>query len=145
MQRPDALRVSSSTPLALPRAYWLYDTLGAQLLPITPSVSAFSRIQDAISKAKSDEYDMDIINRLYGKSAMVLPHRSYTILTSGSRRSEKENHSKSLGGSEEEWDTEKVLREVRNVHFSDWPLPELCTCHSHPFKKGRSCQKLMGR
>ena len=47
------------TPLVLPRAYWLNNALGSQLLLITPSTSTFSRIEEAISKAKPDENDME--------------------------------------------------------------------------------------
>ena len=112
----DDLFLVPATPLALPRAYWLNNTLASRLFLITPSASAFSRIQDAISKAKPDEYDMDIINRLYGKNAMILPHRPYTILTSEFRHSRKEDHTNWLGDPEEEWDPGKILREVRHVH-----------------------------
>lgn len=132
----DDLFHAPSTPLALPHAYWLNDTLGSQLLLITPSASAFLRIQDAIGKAKPDEYDMDIINRLYGKNAMVLPHRPYTILTSEFRHSRKEDHSNWLGDLEEEWDPEKILREARHVHFSDWPMPKVCVDRPHSPRDG---------
>jgi hypothetical protein len=29
-----------------------------------------------------------------------------------------------LGSSTEQWDAEKVLKEAKLVHFSDWPLPK---------------------
>ena len=85
---------------------------------------------------------MDIINRLYGKSAMVLPHRPYTILTNEFRHSRKEDHSNWLGDPEEEWDPKKVFREARHVHFSDWPLSKVCSCHR--LLRNRRFQELMG-
>lgn len=121
----DELFFLPSTPLALPRAYWLNNTLNSQLLLIEPSTPSFTRVKAAMSTAKSNEYDMDIINELYSKSAMILPHRPYTILTSDFRHLRDEDHSAWLGNEEEEWDVDTALREVKYLHFSDWPLPKV--------------------
>lgn len=131
----DELFFLPSTPLAVPRAYWLNNTLNTQLLLMQPSASSFARIKAAMSTAKPDEYDMDIINQLYGKSAMILPHRPYTILASDFRHLRDEDHSAWLGSEEEEWNVDTALREVKYLHFSDWPLPKVF----HPLSKPDRC------
>ncbi|KAJ4348280.1 uncharacterized protein N0V89_009652 [Didymosphaeria variabile] len=64
---------------------------------------------------------MELVNDRFEQSAMVLPHRPYALLTGEFRRS---NHSAYLGNTFEAWDPEKVLKEAKLVHFSDWPLPK---------------------
>ncbi|GFF54519.1 hypothetical protein IFM46972_10042 [Aspergillus udagawae] len=109
----------------LPRAYWLNfndRVLSSQLMLIQPSTFEFHRIMDEIEKAGSNDYDMEIINHLYRDSALILPHRPYDLLT-GEFRSTK--HADYLGNAAEPWDPEKVLKEAKFLHFSDWPIPKV--------------------
>ncbi|KAF1993522.1 glycosyltransferase family 8 protein [Amniculicola lignicola CBS 123094] len=118
----DSLFFLPPTPLALPRAYWLPEKphfLTSILLVITPSTFEFSRLQAAIKHHEPTDFDMEILNNLYGTSALVLPHREYGLLT---RVLMGESRKEFLGSEEEVWDTEKVMKEVRYVHFSDWPV-----------------------
>ncbi|KAL4804759.1 glycosyltransferase family 8 protein [Aspergillus unguis] len=124
LQSMDELFLLPSCPVALPRAYWLNPndrTLGSQLMLIQPSNFEFSRIMGSISNAGISDYDMEIVNTLYKDSALILPHRPYTLLT-GEFRSK--NHSSYLGNEVEEWDPAAVLQEAKYLHFSDWPVPK---------------------
>jgi hypothetical protein len=85
-------------------------------------MSEFGRVAAAISEAGPDDYDMDILNRLYRDSALVLPHRRNALLT-GEFRSKM--HSRYLGSRVEDWDPAKILAEAKLVHFSDWPVPKV--------------------
>lgn len=110
------------TPVAMPRAYWLEKgTLSSQLVLIEPSETEFKRIQDAFNSRSDEDFDMEIVNNLYGDSCAILPHRKYDLLTGEFRG---DDHAKYLGKKEEVWDPEKVLDEAKFVHFSDWPLPK---------------------
>lgn len=120
----DELFLLPPCPVALPRAFWLPvedHVLSSQLLLVQPSAFEFTRITAAIATAGWNDYDMEIINQLYGNSALILPHRKYDLLT----RAFREDHKKSyLGNDIEEWDQEKVLAEAKFLHFSDWPVPK---------------------
>ncbi|KAL2808647.1 nucleotide-diphospho-sugar transferase [Aspergillus granulosus] len=120
----DELFLMPPCPVAMPRAYWLDQNdhfLTSLLLLIKPSQFEFDRVMTAVSKANPAEYDMDILNRLYKDSALVLPHRPYALLT-GVFRSNL--HSRYLGNSVEEWNPAKIIMEAKFVHFSDWPIPK---------------------
>lgn len=109
-------------PVAMLRAYWkLPETrmLTSLFILLEPSATEFDRLMDE-SRGQGD-YDMEILNRLYGDSALILPHREYGLL-SGEFRSEE--HKYYLGNGHEVWDAEKVISEASLVHFSDWPLPK---------------------
>lgn len=120
----DELFLLPSAPVAMPRAYWLRDTphvLSSQLVLVEPSHTEFSRIQEAFSSHSDTEYDMEIVNTLYGANCIVIPHRKYDLLTGEFGNTD---HSRYLGSEKEEWDPQEVLREAKFVHFSDWPLPK---------------------
>ncbi|KAK9251623.1 nucleotide-diphospho-sugar transferase [Lipomyces tetrasporus] len=143
LQTMDELFLAPSAPVAMPRAYWLnFDDriLSAQLILIEPSESEFNRVMNAMNAAKSNDYDMEIVNNLYKDSCLVLPHRPYNLLT-GEFRSDK--HSDYLGNSEEEWDPEKIFKEAKFLHFSDWPVPKpwLSASPSMIQDKQPKCQK----
>lgn len=122
LQPLDDLFLLPPTPLAMTRAYWLQNhTLGAELALITPSTSAYATISARVEKAGSKEFDMEILNSVYGFSCMVVPHRPYVML-SGELRSQ--DHRAYLGNEWEEWDAGKAVLETRYVHFSDWPVPK---------------------
>lgn len=120
----DELFLLPPTPVALPRAYWLdprKNVLGSHLMLIQPSTVEFARIQDEINKAGPDDYDMEIMNHLYGETATIIPHRPYSMLTSEFR---SHQHAAYLGSDTEEWDPVAAYNEVKYVHFSDWPVPK---------------------
>lgn len=115
----DELFLMPSSPVAMPRAYWLENTLSSQLVLIEPSEFEFQRILKAFDSRSSHDFDMEIVNNLYGSDCIVIPHRKYDLLTGEFRAKE---HRKYLGSQEETWDPQKVLDEAKFVHFSDWPL-----------------------
>ncbi|KAJ6041356.1 uncharacterized protein N7446_010753 [Penicillium canescens] len=120
----DELFFMPPCPLGLPRAYWLNPderVQGTGLLLIQPSHFEFRRVMAAINNASGSEYDMEIVNTLYKDSALIIPHRPYMILTGEFRG---EIHTKYLGNDQEVWNPDKVLREAKFLHFSDWPVPK---------------------
>lgn len=120
----DELFLLPSTPVAMPRAYWLKpedNILSSQLVLIEPSDSEFLRINKAIKEKEEQDFDMEIVNNLYKHNCFVLPHRPYNLL-SGEFRGH--NHSRYLGSDTEAWDPERILAEVKLLHFSDWPYPK---------------------
>lgn len=125
LQIMDELFLLPSSPVAMPRAYWLaqqpHNFLSSQMVLIQPSKMEFDRIMNAINTATADEFDMEIVNKLYGDSGMILPHRPYNLLTGEFRGT---NHSRCLGNDFEVWDPDQVLREAKFLRFSDWPTPK---------------------
>jgi hypothetical protein len=120
----DELFLIPKTPVAMPRAYWLSDHfLSSQLVLIQPSSMEFQRIMDAIATSPPNDYDMEIVNNLYGMSGIILPHRPYNLLTAEFKRDPGE-HEKYLGNNLEVWDPNAVLKEAKFLHFSDWPMPK---------------------
>jgi hypothetical protein len=87
-----------SAPVAMPRAYWLEHTLSSQLVLVEPSEFEFQRILEAFNSRASADFDMEIVNNLYGSNCMVIPHRKYDPLTDEFRAKE---HRKYLGSEEE--------------------------------------------
>nr|VWO95449.1 V-type proton ATPase subunit a [Ganoderma boninense] len=128
LQPMDELFLLPPAPAALPRAYWLGDTgpqvLTTALLLATPSRAEFQRVADAIAAAKGGEFDMEIVNGLYRRDALVLPHRRYALLTGEFRIADPRGHGAYLGNTYEEWDPDAALREAKFLHFSDWPMPK---------------------
>ena len=121
----DELFLLPSAAVAMPRAYWgTGDTkpqLSSQVMLIEPSKREFARIQKAIKKSSKDTYDMEIMNDLYFKSSMVLPHRPYDLLTGEFKR---DDHKDYLGNDVEPWNPTEVYEEAKFLHFSDWPVPK---------------------
>ncbi|KAK5121520.1 hypothetical protein LTR85_005353 [Meristemomyces frigidus] len=128
----DELFLMPSTAVALPRAYWLNDSLSAQITLVQPSVSSFAAIQKQMENRKIDDYDMEIINAIYGDSCAILPHRPYNLLTGEFRSAD---HAAYLGGKDERWDPEEIMEETKYIHFSDWPLPKPWAPHSEDVLK----------
>ncbi|KAK3326004.1 glycosyltransferase family 8 protein [Apodospora peruviana] len=126
LQPMDELFLLPACAVAMPRAYWLYPKkkiLASTLMVLQPSAVELARITDAISHAGAGDYDMEIVNKLYGDSALVLPHRRYGLLTSEFRR-DRHDHVKYLGTDQEKWDPVAAYNEAKFVHFSDWPVPK---------------------
>ncbi|KAK4205470.1 family 8 putative glycosyltransferase [Triangularia verruculosa] len=122
----DELFTLPASPVAMPRAYWLYPgekKLASHILLVEPSAAEFQRVLDAMSQGGEEEYDMEILNTLYQDSALVIPHRRYALLTQVFRWEDGE-HAKYLGSDREEWDPVAVFNEAKYLHFSDWPLPK---------------------
>ncbi|KAF2164913.1 glycosyltransferase family 8 protein [Zasmidium cellare ATCC 36951] len=122
LQPMDELFLLPPTPVAMPRAYWLEHELFDAITLITPSSASAARIQTAIATRLDTDFDMDIMNHVFGDSCMVLPHRDYALVTGEFRKQEPGQHVAYLGDGGEEWDAEKVVDEAKFVHFSDWPL-----------------------
>jgi alpha-N-acetylglucosamine transferase len=124
LQHMDELFLLPTAPVAMPRAYWLSEesTLSSQLVLIQPTAEEFKRVTEAIDSAKSGEFDMEIVNNLYSRDCLILPHRRYDLLTGEFRNGG--NHTNYLGNDYEAWDPEEVLREAKFLHFSDWPMPK---------------------
>lgn len=123
----DELFLLPPSPMAAARAYWLDPkdrVRSAQLMLVQPSDFEFNRVMKAIDTAGKNEYDMEVINTLYGDSCIVLPHRPYNLLT-GEFKAKLDDHAKYLGSVEEVWDGKKILSEAKYVHFSDWPVPKV--------------------
>jgi alpha-N-acetylglucosamine transferase len=124
--------------VAIPHAYWLDNPfLTSHIMVIQPSAHEFSRIQASMENAGHGVYDMEVVNKLYGDTCLILPHRKYALLT-GEFRSD--DHRKYLDG--DEWDQEKVLTEAKFVHFSDDPLPKPWEATQRELEKMRpECRK----
>lgn len=109
-------------PVAMMRAHWeLPDQrlLTSMMVLLEPSDEEFRRLTSAV--LNSGDYDMEVLNRLYGDSALVLPHRQYGLLSGEFR---KDDHSSYLGNDYGPWNAATAIREASLVHFSDWPLPK---------------------
>lgn len=123
LQNMDELFFLPPSPLALPRAYWLDRSyLTSLLMVIRPSTNDFQRISQAISSAGPNDYDMEIVNQLYNNTALILPHRRYTLLSSVFRKWDYRQGY--LGNDAEQWSPSEVFDEAKLVHFSDWPVPK---------------------
>ncbi|KAF2714083.1 glycosyltransferase family 8 protein [Pleomassaria siparia CBS 279.74] len=130
LQSLDELFLLPRTPMVMPRAYW-YETkpwpLTSLLMVMQPSLAEFNRLKKSLLDGGSLEivnahrFDMELVNERFEESAMVLPHRPYSLLTGEFRR---HSHKEYLGDAKEEWDAEKIFKEAKLVHFSDWPLPK---------------------
>ncbi|KAF1843880.1 glycosyltransferase family 8 protein [Cucurbitaria berberidis CBS 394.84] len=124
----DELFLLPKTSIAMPRSYGTDSKpwpLTSMLMVIQPSLEEFERFKKRIGEGgdnmlvKAHRFDMEIVNERFEESALVLPHRPYALLTSEFRR---HDHATYLGDPGETWDAEKVFKEAKLVHFSDWPL-----------------------
>ncbi|KAI9172356.1 glucose N-acetyltransferase [Paramyrothecium foliicola] len=127
LQIMDELFLLPSAPVAMPRAYWLYDEepprhlLSSQLILLEPNKDEFERIMQKTKEAGKEDYDMEVMNTLYLDSAMVLPHRPYNLITSEFRAA---HHSRYLGSEKMNWNPVNIFNEAKFLHFSDWPVPK---------------------
>lgn len=120
IQPLDDLFLLPSAPVAAPHAYWVDNTsVSSAILLIEPSMTEFRRVLAAMKNRKSDEFDMDIVNDLYAGNAMMLPNDLWVV--SGEFR--RKQH-RSYIGENVIWNPEKVMEQVKLVHFSDWPYPK---------------------
>jgi hypothetical protein len=120
----DELFLLPQAPVGMPRAYWLDQPfLSSQLVLIEPSKFEFQRIEEAFNSRSNSDFDMEIVNDLYGTSCFIIPHRKYDLLT-GEFKAQPDEHFKYLGSREEKWDPEVIFEEAKFLHFSDWPYPK---------------------
>lgn len=117
----DELFFLPRVPVAMPRAYWLNNTLSSQLVVIQPSKQEFERILYAFEHRQNTDFDMEIVNNLYGRDCLILPHRRYDLLSGEFRGTKHQNY---LGSTTEVWNPRQVLQEAKFLHFSDWPYPK---------------------
>ena len=122
----DELFMLPKAPVAMLRAYWRLPSvrqLTSLIVLLEPDEMEAQQLMLAASPKvrEKNDYDMDILNRFYEDSAMVLPHRQYGLISGEFRLT---NHKNYLGNSIEKWDPERVLKEASLVHFSDWPIPK---------------------
>jgi hypothetical protein len=161
----DDLFLLPSAPVAMPRAYWAQQSplpsldstiqtpiaqkdippLSPHLIVIEPSMLETARIFAALEAESNSpdntSLDVVILNRLYNNTALILPHRRYSLRT-GEFRRQLDDHMVYLGTSSmpitptegsdstlnipiEKWNSERMLREASVVHFAgDEPLPK---------------------
>lgn len=84
LQNMDKLFFIEPAFVAIPRAYWLSfqdRILNSQLLLLQPNQHEFDRVIKATSRARENDYDMNLLNNLYKDSALVPPYRPYNLLT----------------------------------------------------------------
>ncbi|KAE8393606.1 hypothetical protein BDV23DRAFT_170043 [Aspergillus alliaceus] len=107
----DELFLLPPYPIAIPRAYRLNTSdikLCTRVMLVQPSEFEFHRILRSIDAGGPPEYAMEVMNILYKRNALVLPHR-FTL-------------SVYMVSSLESWDPDRVLSEAKYLHFSDWPV-----------------------
>ncbi|KAH0359099.1 nucleotide-diphospho-sugar transferase, partial [Aureobasidium melanogenum] len=95
--------------------------LSYQIAVIEPSEYQFERILRAFRRRQEFDFDMKIVNDLYARDCVIIPHRTYDLITGEFR---KKDHHRYLGSTAEKWDAKKILAEAKYVHFFDWPYPE---------------------
>lgn len=122
----DELFLLPSTPVAMMRAYWdppNKRNLSSRLILLQPSEEEHQRLMTTIRAdlRQVGDYDMEILNRFYGDSAMVLPHQAYGLLSSEFRLDDHRNY---VGNTFDPWDPETMLQEASLVHFLDEPFPK---------------------
>ncbi|KAI8939577.1 hypothetical protein NX059_003341 [Plenodomus lindquistii] len=130
LQSIDELFLLPETPIAMPRAYLAEERpwpLSSALMVIKPNLKEYENFRRLIADGgfemlvKAHRIDMELVNERFEDSALVLPHRPYSLITSEFRR---HNHSAYLGDPTETWDAEKIYKEAKVVLFSDGPLPK---------------------
>ncbi|KAF2150243.1 glycosyltransferase family 8 protein [Myriangium duriaei CBS 260.36] len=150
LQQMDDLFDTPPAKLAATMAYWLSDIkLSTNVLLIEPNKVDFDRIMAAIARRMPNEYDTDIVNKLFGSEATLIPHRRNNLIT-GEFRSGN-NHAAYLGEGVE-WNATLALEEARFVHFSDWNGPKpwdrenpddvknaVVPCWKHPDAEKEDC------
>ncbi|KAF1957651.1 nucleotide-diphospho-sugar transferase [Byssothecium circinans] len=118
----DELFFLPSATCAMARGYWLDPIqLTTVVVVAEPSTAEFARIQNFTTTHEDSGFDMDIIDKIYNTSALIIPHRRYMLLTGEFRWTEHANY---LGNEYEVWNATKELAETRYVHWSEWPLPK---------------------
>ena len=126
LKHMDGLFLAPRAAVASVRAYWKLPEkreLASSFLLLEPSDLDYEQLIVAARPmaGQKDRGDAEILNRFYGDSAMVLPHREYGLLTEEFR---DDDHAIYLGNRFETWDPRRVMSEASLVYFSDEPLPK---------------------
>jgi alpha-N-acetylglucosamine transferase len=124
----DELFFLPDAPVAMPRAYWLDNTLSSQLMVIQPSQTEFERVRQAVDHRNTTDFDMEVANKLYSEECLVLPHPKYNLITGEFRNHQ---HRRYIGSSTGEWSARRAFKEAKYLHFSDWPYPKPWSEYSH--------------
>lgn len=120
----DDIFLLPKAPVAMPFVFWGLPTgwsFSSQMLLLTPSATTFTQMASAIKNAKADEYDMDILNRLFNRRILKIPQRPFNLLSGEFRR---RSHAAYLSSQSEKWDADAIFNEAYFLHFSDWPIPK---------------------
>lgn len=88
---------------------------------IQPSEEEDGKMEAVISEARSDEYDMDIINKLYRGKVQRIPQWLFNLITGEFRW---RNYAAYLGSRPAKWDPDAVLKEARFMRVSNLPIPK---------------------
>jgi hypothetical protein len=96
--------------------------LSSHVMLIAPNAGNYDRIL-ADAQASGD-FDMEVLNRLFGESAMILPHRRLALLTGEFRNKDHTHKLYMAEDPDEEWNAMAEVSRACLVHFSDWPLPK---------------------
>ena len=140
-QHMDELFILPSTPMTMPRAYWLDRPwtewpLSSVLMVIEPEPAETKYMWDRLQEWRLDadrevskHYDDQLVNDRFGSSALVLPHRPYVLQTSvfRSEDSQRRAYMGTFNAPEtdyEKWDPFEAVKEAKLIHFNDWPLPK---------------------
>ncbi|KAL8991658.1 MAG: hypothetical protein Q9169_007774 [Polycauliona sp. 2 TL-2023] len=145
----DELFFLPGTPVVMMREHWTLPekkVLSPRLILLQPSDDEFDRLSRAIRPNILQDGDdaATILNRLYGDSALVLPHQAYGLLSSEFRT---DDHKRYMGNTYDLWDPENALRVASLVHFIDEPFPKpwimwphALLAEQHPRCKGEDCR-----
>lgn len=112
------------SPVSGIRAYWrsrkqqIEAPLSNHLLLIEPSQQELERVRRVLSK-DTRVSTLEIVNRLYGTHALILPQHPYDTLISEFRADEHERYV--LDG---EWDPMKIREESYYINFEDEDTPK---------------------
>lgn len=149
LKHVDELFLLPSTPIAMMRAHWKLPakrTLASNMILLQPSSEDYERLITA-SRAdirQAGDSEADMLNRFYGDSAMVLPHKAYGLLANEFRI---ENHRSYVGNTYDRWDPERAFEAASLVHFLDEPFPKpwvmwphALYAEQHPRCKGEDCR-----
>lgn len=118
-QHMDELFLIPSSPVAIPRTYWLDQSFSSRIVLIETSEREWYHVEQFMNRNDSG-FDMDILNDMYKESCIVVPHRRYDLLTGKFRA---DSHHKYLG-SDEALNGARAIDEAKFVHLSDWSVPK---------------------
>ena len=101
--------------LAAPRAYWLAkDYLASTFLMITLSDRLWKTVETALGELESNEFDMDLVNKVLGNDVMML---SGEYVTLNSHWEDWNLPGWFHGGQEVNWTTVKMINDIAAGRF----------------------------
>jgi hypothetical protein len=95
---------------------------------IQPSYTEFERARQAVDHREPTDFDMEVMNNLYGEKSLVIPYQKYNLITGEFRNL---NHHRYLGSETQNWNARQALKDAKYLHFSDWPYPKPWSEYSH--------------